>query len=197
MNIAPSVAGKAQKSRDCTKISAYTRKPHEEQRFWGRTLWSAWPQGSYQPPEPSPKTRDRGFAAQGGSREMVRASAKYQIAPHLTRAASPGKIPLHGEAQRLRSVRRGGDRRADRHGRNHGGRCLSPLRRVGCPAVHSLDVRPKAEPHKNESQAVVPAPRRDATPQSSAGSGLKSEGHRRTRRCHRPERGLACARRGA
>ena len=42
--------------------------------------------------------------------------AKYQIARHLTRAASPGKIPLHGEAQRLRSVRRGGDRRADSHG---------------------------------------------------------------------------------
>ena len=64
----------------------------------------------------------------------------------------------------MRSVRRGLDRRADSHRRNHGGRCLSPLRDVGRAALRPLDVRPKAELRKNESQGVVSAPRRDATP---------------------------------
>ena len=123
--------------------------------------------------QPLPDTRDRGFTAQVRlaysarlSRRRngdCRASTKYQIARHLTRAASPGKIPLHGEAQRLRSVRRGGDRRADSHGRNHGGRCLSPLRRVGRAALRPRDVRPKAEPRKNESRPVVAVNRRGAT----------------------------------
>ena len=70
-------------------------------------------------------------------------------------------------------------------------------RRVGRAALRSCDVRPKAEPRKNESQGAVPAPRRDAIHRSSAGSGSKSAGYGRPRPCHRPERGLARARRGA
>ena len=103
------------------------------------------------------------FPLTHATRIACRASAKYQIARHLTRAASPGKIPLHGQGQCLRSVRRGGDRRADSHGRNHGGRRVDGLCRHGRASVRPRDVRPKAEPRKNESQAVCrrPPSRRD------------------------------------
>lgn len=80
----------------------------------------------------------------------------------LTRAASLGRVTLHGEAQRLRSVRRVGDRRADSHGR------------VGRAALRPRDVRPKAEPRKNKSQGGHPAPRRDATPNRSPARALKA-----------------------
>ena len=43
-----------------------------------------------------------------------------------------------------------------------------PLRPRG---LRPLDVCPKAEPRKNESEAVVPAPRREATPRSSRRPG--------------------------
>jgi hypothetical protein len=129
-------------------------------------------------------------------RNEIAAQAQYQIAPYLTRPASPVRIAPHGEGQRLRSVRRGGNRRADSRRRNHDDRCLSPLRRVGCTAVRPRHVRSKAEPRKNESQAVVPA-RRDATIQSFPVSGPKSARDRRPRPCHRPERGLARPRGGA
>jgi hypothetical protein len=93
------------------------------------------------------------------------ASGKYQIAWHLTRAASPGKIPLYGGAQRLGSVRRGGDRRADSHARNHGGRRVERLYRFGRAALRPLDVHRSVEPREGKRG---PPDRRQRHAQSQA-----------------------------
>jgi hypothetical protein len=150
-----------------------------------------------------PKTRIAVSRLKRGSLVPRDCSASAMRLPRMRKISNSavfdaGREPLQdsalGQGQRLRCVRRGGDCRADSQGETTAAdayRRYAARRRGPAPARRS----PKAEPRKNESQAVVPGSRRDATPRPFAGSGLKSAGHARPRPCHRPGRRIARARR--